>query len=199
MGSRAFSAQYQQRPVPSEGALIPWSQFRTYARTPERQQGDRIVQSWDTASKVSPTNDYSVCTTWLMRKSDYYLLNVVRGRFEYPALRRRIIEHARAYGASVVLIEDAGPGTALLQELRHECRPRPTGVRPEGDKVLRMEAQTPRIEAGQVYLPEDAPWLADFETEMKAFPGSRHDDQVDSVSQFLDWASNKQPTRIHIG
>ena len=53
---------------------------------------------------------------------------------------------------------------------------------------MRMEAQTPRFEAGHVLLPKEAPWLATFLDELLAFPRGRHDDQVDSVSQFLKWA-----------
>ncbi len=55
-----------------------------------------------------------------------------------------------------------------------------------------MEAQTAKIEAGQVFLPKDAPWLGDLLDELLAFPTGRHDDQVDSVSQFLNWASGRQ-------
>ncbi len=55
-----------------------------------------------------------------------------------------------------------------------------------------MEAQTPKIEAGQVFLPKDAPWLGDFFDELLAFPKGRHDDQVDSVSQFLTWAGKRR-------
>jgi DNA modification methylase len=40
-------------------------------------------------------------------------------------------------------------------------------------------------EAGQVFLPERAPWLPDLEAELFTFPGSRHDDQCDSISQAL--------------
>jgi phage terminase large subunit-like protein len=53
---------------------------------------------------------------------------------------------------------------------------------------MRMEAQSARFEAGQVYLPEQAPWLATFLHELLGFPKTRYDDQVDSVSQFLNWA-----------
>jgi predicted phage terminase large subunit-like protein len=50
-----------------------------------------------------------------------------------------------------------------------------------------MAAQSAKIEAGQVHLPKDAPWLDDFKSELLAFPKGHHDDQVDSVSQFLCW------------
>jgi len=90
-----------------------------------------------------------------------------------------------------VLIEDAGSGTHLVQDLKREGRLRPIGIKPEGDKLVRMEAQSAVIEAGHVLLPEAAPWLGDFQTEIMAFPYGRHDDQVDSLSQFLAWARSR--------
>ncbi len=192
MGSQMFSAQYQQAPVPPGGALIRWSWFRTYPTPPERRSGDRIVQSWDTASKAGEANDWSVCTSWLIRGKDYYLLDLLRQRLEYPDLRRRIPAHAEAHGASTVLIEDAGSGTHLIQDLQREGKLRPIAVRPEGDKILRTQAQSAIIEAGHVLLPAAASWLGEFQTEIMAFPCGRHDDQVDSLAQFLAWASKRQ-------
>jgi predicted phage terminase large subunit-like protein len=198
MGTLAFSAQYQQAPVPPGGSLILWKWFRRYEGAPKRSTSGRIIQSWDTASKADDRNDYSVCTTWWMEKKtrEYYLLDVLRERLEYPDLRRRIVAHAQAHRASTVLIEDAGSGMHLAQDLRREGKVRPIAIRPEGSKVMRMEAQSALIEAGHVLLPAAASWLGDFEAEMNAFPGGRHDDQVDSVSQFLEWASSRQPKRV---
>jgi predicted phage terminase large subunit-like protein len=67
----------------------------------------------------------------------------------------------------------------------------PIAVQPDADKATRMMTQTSLIEAGQVLLPKEAPWLADFQHELVTFPNGRHDDQVDSVSQFLNWAKNR--------
>jgi phage terminase large subunit-like protein len=47
------------------------------------------------------------------------------------------------------------------------------------------EHESGKFESGQVFFPNDAPWLSDLETELFAFPNSRHDDQVDSISQAL--------------
>jgi hypothetical protein len=107
--------------------------FRRYDRAPEREQGDRIVQSWDTASKANPTNDYSVCTTWLMRRRDYYLLGVQRVRLEFPALRRLIKAEQKRWDARAVLIEDAGSGMALIQDLRDNSSLRPIPVKPDAN------------------------------------------------------------------
>jgi predicted phage terminase large subunit-like protein len=196
MGSHGFSAQYQQAPVPPGGALIKKAWFRSYTRVPEQLPGDQIVQSWDTASKANKTNNFSVCTTWLMRDADYYLLDVLRQRLEYPDLRRRILAHAEAYAATAVLIEDASSGAPLIQDLIHEGKLRPIPVRPDHDKIVRLEAQSAVIEAGHVLLPETAPWLGDFLLEILSFPYGRYDDQVDSLSQFLTWASSQRRHRL---
>src|SRR5580704_1228982 len=73
---------------------------------------------------------------------------------------------------------------------------RPIGIKPEGSKVDRMAAQSAKIEAGHVHLPNSAPWLGEFLTELLSFPNGRHDDQVDSVSQFLRWLQNDAYNQI---
>jgi len=190
IGSLQFSAQYQQQPVPVEGNLIRRAWFRMYDRLPEHRPQVRTVQSWDIATMVGAQNDYSVCTTWIVDKNDFYLVDVFRARVSYPDLRRKVIELAVRHQANRVLIEDAGPGMNLLQDLYMEMPPgvtRPIGLKPEGSKQDRVAAQSAKIEAGQVHLPRDAPWLHDFLNELLGFPNARHDDQVDSVSQFLCW------------
>jgi hypothetical protein len=84
-------------------------------------------------------NDYSACTTWLAHKNDAYLIHVYRGRLEYPELRRRVIGLATEHHATTVLIENAGPGMNLLQDLRAampQGMTRPIGVKPEGSKAI---------------------------------------------------------------
>jgi predicted phage terminase large subunit-like protein len=199
VGSLLFSAQYQQRPVPVEGNLIRRSWFLAYDSLPASPSRTRIVQSWDVAMMTGSRNDYSACTTWLTQKNDAYLLHVYRGRLEYPELRRKVIGLATEHRATTVLIENAGPGMNLLQDLRAAMplgMTRPIGVKPEGSKVDRMAAQSAKIEAGHVHLPNSAPWLGDFLTELLSFPNGRHDDQVDSVSQFLRWLQNDAYNQI---
>lgn len=194
IGSLMFSAQYQQRPVPLEGNLIRREWLRQYDSLPSRGPRSRVVQSWDTASMTGDGNDYSVCTTWLVNASDFYLVNVFRGRLQYPDLRRKVATLAAHHGAGTVLIENAGPGMMLLQDLQRDTpqgMTHPIGIKPEGSKADRMVAQSAKIEAGHVHIPKEAEWLDDFLLEVLAFPKGRHDDQIDSVSQFLNWAATR--------
>jgi predicted phage terminase large subunit-like protein len=189
LGSYDFSAQYQQEPLPLDGQLIEWAWFRHYDTPPTRGSGDLIVQSWDTASKAEEIHDWSAGTIWLRRGQEHYLLEVVRIRLDYPALKRRIVAEAQRWRPDAVLIEDKGSGTALLQDLRAEGRVHPIAIPAESDKVTRMYAQTAKLEAGQVLLPRTAPWLDAWQAELLQFPRGRHDDQVDSLAQYLAWRS----------
>ena len=68
-----------------------------------------------------------------------------------------------------------------------------TRYQPQTDKVMRMHAQTAMIENGFVYIPDAASWLAEYLHEMTVFPNGKHDDQVDSTAQFLDWVKRPYP------
>jgi predicted phage terminase large subunit-like protein len=112
---------------------------------------------------------------------------------EYPELKRAVREQYERFAPSVVLIEDKASGTQLIQELIAEGLHAVTRYRPQSDKIMRLHAQTAMIENGFVYLPAAAPWLAQYLHELTAFPNGKHDDQVDSTAQLLDWF--KQATR----
>jgi predicted phage terminase large subunit-like protein len=107
---------------------------------------------------------------------------------DYPNLKRKIIEAHMQYLMPTLLIEDAGSGTSLIQDLDEIGIPA-VGIKPVGDKILRMSQHSAKIEAGAVLVPAQAPWLDELRTEILAFPYGSHDDQVDSISQALAWIS----------
>ena len=193
-GSRNWAALYQQRPRPQEGALIQRQWIRRYNELPAEFL--RVVQSWDTAYKDNQINDPSVCTTWGQTRHGYYLLDVFRDRLTYPDVKRAVINNALKWQPQAVLIEDKASGQSLIQELKQGTQvdgnamyPPVIAVDPKGvNKIDRLVAVSSLFESGTVHLPEQAPWLLDFEMELFGFPLTTHDDQVDSVSQFLKWA-----------
>ena len=197
MGSATFAAQYQQAPVPPGGNMIDWSWFCWYEPNNSRKF-DQIVISWDTAMKATELSDYSVGTVWGDYFGFYYLLDLIRVRLDYPALRRKVVEVYHQWGRPTRLIEDAGSGTSLIQDLYAQSI-RAVPIKPQGDKVVRMSAHSAKIESGEVYLPRHAKWIEDLRTEMLAFPNGVHDDQVDSMSQALAWLSRPRPQWIAVG
>jgi len=187
IGEYNFAGQDQQAPAPLGGGLVKAAWFRHCAQDEMPGQFERVVQSWDTASKATELNDFSVCTSWGILGKDLYLLDVLRRRMEYPELKRAVREQYARFRPSVVLIEDKASGTQLIQELIAEGLYAVTRYQPQSDKVMRMHAQTAMIENGFVHLPDAAPWLAQYLHEITTFPNGRHDDQVDSTAQMLDW------------
>jgi len=187
IGEYNFAGQYQQSPAPLGGGLVKAEWFKRYRENERPERFDRIVQSWDTANKATELSDFSVCTTWGVRGKDLFLLGLFRRRLEYPALKRAVCEQQSQFDATVVLIEDKASGTQLIQELIADGCHGVTRYQPTTDKIMRMHAQTAMIENGFVYIPETAPWVAEYLHEMTVFPKGKHDDQVDSTAQFLDW------------
>ena len=154
---------------------------------------DSIIMSIDSANKASEISDYSVCITIGVKDKNYYALHVWRKQVDYPTLKRAVQEQHDLYRPSVVLIEDRASGTQLIQELQASGLSVVQPYRPSADKIMRLRAQTGIIEAGFVYLLEQAHWLAEFLHELEAFPNSRYSDQVDAFAQALDWVRNRRP------
>jgi predicted phage terminase large subunit-like protein len=193
IGEYNFAGQYQQSPAPLGGGLVKEAWFKRYGEHERPERFERVVQSWDTANKATELSDFSVCTTWGVRGKNLYLLGLLRQRLEYPALKRAVREQQTLYDATEVLIEDKASGTQLIQELIAEGCHGVTRYQPECDKVMRLHAQTAMIENGFVHIPENAPWLAEYLHEMTVFPNGKHNDQVDSTAQFLDWFKKPFP------
>src|SRR6202035_4174029 len=193
IGEYNFAGQYQQSPAPLGGGLVKSDWFRRYRENELPERFDRIVQSWDTANKVTELSDFSVCTTWGISGKDLFLLGVFRRRLEYPALKRAVREQQNLFHATEVLIEDKASGTQLIQELIADGCHGVTRYQPDCDKIMRLNAQTAMIENGFVHIPETAPWLDEYLHELTVFPKGKHDDQVDSTAQFLDWFKKPFP------
>lgn len=191
-----FIGQYQQEPTPKEGGIIKSEWFERYCTPPAEKL--RIIQSWDTAYKPKLQNDPSVCTTWLQTKDNkYYLLDCFVMRGEYPDVKRAVQSRYDQFKPQAVLIEDKASGQSLIQELRHTRIP-VIAIQPENDKITRLNSVSTIFEAKQVYLPENASWLADYEHELLSFPLAAHDDQVDSTSQALEWLRSKSTNALPI-
>jgi predicted phage terminase large subunit-like protein len=132
------------------------------------------------------SSDYSVATVWRIQKDTYYLLEVIRGRYDFPELKRVAKELKVKYRAATILIEDKGSGTSLIQDLRKEGIPL-IPINPDGDKESRLYSCQPEFESGAVLFPHEAPWKSELIDELLGFPSARHDDQVDSLSQAIRW------------
>lgn len=199
MGGPTFQAQYQQNPTPGESAHVEWSRIQTYEDIPPRDRLQSVVQSWDTALADHPKANYSVGTTWGFDGQSWLLVNLVRVRLSYADLLAKVRLERSRWRPDTILVEQASMGIPLLGDLSRDmrCLSHPDyhapwcqriGISPRMSKEERLAAQVERLYSGYAKFPAEAPWLPDLKREMLAFPDATYDDQVDSVSQFLEWA-----------
>ncbi|MFA6691287.1 MAG: phage terminase large subunit [Saccharofermentanales bacterium] len=188
IGSRDWEALYQQRPAASEGEIFKREWWQYYKEAPKLKW---IIQSWDTAFKKGAENDYSVCHTWGVTDSGFYLLDRWKEKVEFPTLKRTVVSLANKWHPRAILIEDKASGQSLIQELKTNTTLPVLAIPVDSDKVTRAHAVTPSVEAGNCYLPEDATWLQDFIDEFATFPNGSHDDEVDATTQFLNYVRRR--------
>ena len=190
IGSYEWAALYQQRPSPGEGGLFKREWWRRWKRKPDDLEG--YIQSWDCTFKDTNSSDYVVGQVWAQSRkypARRYLLDQRRGRMNITVTINAIRELKSKWPQTErILIEDKANGPAIIDVLTNEI-PGIVPVDPKGGKVVRANAVTANVEAGNVYIPDSdiADWVGDFIEEFAAFPSGRHDDQVDAMTQANAW------------
>jgi predicted phage terminase large subunit-like protein len=193
IGLQKWNAQWQQTPTADEGAILKREWWQRWP-SEEPPLVEYIIQSYDTAYSKKETADYSVITTWGVFVKDQdsgpniILLDVKKGRWDFPELKRIAREEYKNWNPDNVLIEAKATGITLQQELRRVGIPvtmySPGGRRAGQDKVSRANSIAPILESGMVWAPETE-WADELIEECAAFPNGDHDDMVDSTTQAL--------------
>jgi len=205
-GTYTWSSLYQQRPSPPGGTIfnrgwwgdpiaVPPNRNQFYPAEPLSLQNhmDIVVLSADCTFKETDGTDYVVIQIWGRKGGDFYLLDQKRDRMDIITTMQNIRTlSAKWPRVTAKLIEDKANGPAVITMLKREL-PGLIPIEPQGGKVVRAQAITPYIESGNVWLPQpkNAPWLHDLLEELAAFPTSRHDDQVDALTQAIFYLNNR--------
>ncbi len=191
-----WAALFQQHPSPEGGGLILRDWFRYYHPTEQAilDEADQWIQSWDPALSDKPTADYWVGQVWARRKGSFYLVDQARGHYTLA----QAIEVMRNWNlkypqARAKLMENSAMGPAMKQTLHHEI-PGIIPVPAKGTKRSRIEAITPFMMAGNVYLPENEngtkpKWVWEFVEECASYPTGTNDDIPDAAAQALNFLS----------
>ena len=190
MSPFVFSAQYQQNPIPIGSGMIKQEWITTYQELPKLS---KIILSWDTASKTTETNAYSACVViGVGIDQKYYLLEVFRGRLDFPSLTRKVKELSDKYegkmsGKIITLVENASSGISLCQTLKGKI----TNLIPvscKSSKEQRFDIVALKTEQGELLFPgQYEPWFKSFEDEFLTFPRSLFKDQCDALSQAIGY------------
>lgn len=181
LGSAYYAGQYQQLPAPEGGAIIKREWLQVYDKLPP---GGEYVQSWDLAFDGKTTSDWVVGQVWYVHGADFYLIEQVRGQWDFPATIEQFSRLVDRYQCSRRYVERKANGAALIDSLKHKI-PGIIAVNPTDSKIQRAYAVSSKFESGNVYLPIVARWLDAYIYELTTFPAGMHDDQVDATTQIL--------------
>ena len=185
-----WNAQWMQQPTSEEGAILKREWWRKYTKD-YIPRLDHVIQSYDTAFLKKETADYSAITTWgIFRPTDddppnLILLDAVKGRYEFPELRRKALEQYEYWKPESVIVEAKASGLPLTYELRQMDIPVVNFTPSRGnDKHARVNAVAPLFESGMIWAP-DQKFADEVIEECAAFPYGDHDDLVDSTTQAI--------------
>ncbi|MBO6719074.1 MAG: phage terminase large subunit [Rhizobiaceae bacterium] len=190
MTATAFQAQYMQNPMPGGSGQFNFDGIATTELPPSREDCHCVIQSWDPAFTIGPNSAYSVCTTWGRIEKKWYLLDVVRERREFPDLLQKVIAEFKRWRADGAIVEGGGSGQQIVQQVRHDYKMHKIWVKNVGQsgKEARLIEQSARLLSSNYVIPTNTSWYEELRNEFRWFPNGRYADQVDSVTQFVEWA-----------
>ncbi|MEN2765768.1 phage terminase large subunit [Ornithinibacillus xuwenensis] len=180
----SFNSLYQGRPTSQEGNIIKRHWWKYYDENKLPPVAIKIM-SIDATFKDGDDNDFVSIQVWGKSGVNSFLIDQTKARMDFTATIQAI-QNMRAKHSDVrgIFIEDKANGPAIISMLANKL-PGIIPVKPDGGKVARVNAVTPYIEAGNVYIPRTK-WIHDFVEECASFPSGKHDDQVDAMSQALN-------------
>lgn len=186
LGSYGFSSQHQQDPTPAGGGILKSKWFRYYPKD-SPPAFDTVLQSVDCTFKDLSTSDYVADIVAGLVGPNVYIIDCFNEHAGYTATKAVIKSFLAKYPhISHTLIEDKANGSAVIEELQRDVSGI-IAVDPQGGKVARAFAASADCEAGNIYLPEGAPWLIDFIAQVDKFPMGAHDDMVDALTQLINY------------
>ena len=191
IGSANFNAQYMQEPSVLHKGMLGKEELKFYDKLINFEE---IYQSWDTAIKVNANSDYSVCTTWGVNQGKYYLIDLICQKLEYNHLKENVIQMKEKWQPKMILIEDKASGQSLIQDLKNCNIYNIAPQKPKLDKITRFAIVIPFFTLEQVLLPANLSWSSQVVEQITSFPHAKHDDIVDSISQFLTYIHTKNIT-----
>lgn len=184
IGEYFFASQYQQKPKRSKG-LIKKSQILFYNEDVASIMQSGIFLSIDCAFKTGENNDFTAITLWATNKSTVILCDVISIKMELQKIQATIDSIIKKYSVLQIIIEDKASGISLIQALKKKYFSKIVAINVTNNKEIRFCSALPYLESGQVMFAKNINEIAI--RQILEFPNGKHDDIVDSISQFINW------------
>ena len=187
LGRSGYASQHQQEPFDASGEIFRTDSIQFWPEGAPLPTFSNRILSLDTAFSTKSSADYSVALELGQFDRGIFIVSCLRQKLEYPQLKAAAVQLAAAGGITAVLIEDKGSGMSLAQDLRQQTSLPVVPVGVTSDKITRAHTCVPTVDAGRIFVPTGAPWVADFLTELTSFPKGGHDDMCDAFTQGVSY------------
>lgn len=188
LGSYGYAGQMQQRPSPADGGIIKKSWFNIIDRTSHKATSSTIHFQLDTAYTDDTKNDPSAIIAYYKEGDNIYILNVQSVHKEFPDFVKWLPQFVINNGyseQSMIRVEPKATGKSLVQQIKATTKLNITEDKaPKEDKLSRLHAVSPKIEAGRIYL-HRATWNESFIDQVVSFPNAQNDDEVDCLTALI--------------
>lgn len=195
IGSRNFASLYQQAPSVAEGTIFKRDWFKFYKEIPLSLRGFKL-QSWDTDFGKNAATSAGI--SGVLIENGVYITGLFEDSLEYPQLYAQVLMEFNNMNPHAVLIEDKASGQSLIQQLQQQTNVPVIPINPTTDKESRAHSESPYVEAGNVYIPEDAPWAKRLIDVLCAFPDIKRKDIVDAFTQLIKYCRETPAGKITV-
>ena len=204
VGSKVWASLYQQNPSAAEGNKFKRENWK-FLKPPEplaemepRARREwlaaigvyQVIQAWDTALGGKKTNDYTACATLGIARDRYYILNIWKGRLQFPEALKQVELLYEAWTPARVIVEGGGSasGKATVQTLGRSTTIPFTEHNTVTDKEFRADMITPTHESKLITIIEGGAWQVNFLDQCANFPAIKNDDDVDAFMLAMEYA-----------
>lgn len=147
----------------------------------------RVAIGVDLAYTAKTSADHSIAVVIAEFNNNWYVLDVIRRQVQAPDFVKELLTLQTRYATAGLRWYAAGTEKGSADFMRRNGL-RLHAMSPIGDKFQRAQPVSAAWNAGKVFLPVQAPWLADFRRVVTGFTGvnDSEDDDVDALAAAFD-------------
>lgn len=182
LGEYGWAGQMQQRPVPSGGGIVKkeWIKIESV----KDLDFQRKIISVDATFKGSKTSDYVSCQVWGKTKTDFCLIDKIKGKWDFITTVKHIKKLEEKHQTKRIFIEDKANGPAIINVLKQELTG-VKGINPKDSKEARLHSIVHFFETHNIIFDKNLKDIDTLINELLFFPNAKHDDEVDALTQAI--------------
>jgi predicted phage terminase large subunit-like protein len=178
---------------------VPWEPLAddSFPRFPGPVPNDApLVVSVDPAQAANARASFWVAQAWAVMDGAFVLVDQRREQTGYDGMVAAMPRFLKRHLPSIVLVEETSTGIALVEKLKRNRNSDVISIpTPTASKTERLKSCIAVIRSRRVMIAHGAPFREEFVEELTGFPHAPSDDQVDAMTQFLNFLATSPDIR----